>query len=271
MCLITSLLVSSLIALLYVGSLYCWPNQAHRDNPTTIKRRFLSVFVAIIISTIVLVVFNDDYRLISLATSLGLVWPQDYTIGQIIIECIFLPLLQTSVLFMGPIIISLSQTGDYCFNYRYMVSAMDLMVIRNYIIAPITEEIIFRAVLSAILVQCWPLTATLAISSLLFGFAHSHHYLFEINDIRSSQRHHPKRTLWLAIEQMTYTSLFGFYASLLYFRSQHIVTPILVHSYCNLMGFPDIQSIMSSKWSLTVTAIGFGLWLVSLVIVYIHL
>ncbi|CAG2111254.1 unnamed protein product [Medioppia subpectinata] len=266
-CLITSTILSFLVSFIYVGSLYCWPKQTHRDNPETIKRRFVSVFGAILLSIIVLIVFNGDRNVSSLAMSLGVHWPQHLSTTQLILNCILLPLMQTSVLFMGPIVINLIQAKDSHMN-RKNIYTIDLIVIRNYMIAPITEELIFRGVLSTLLDKCWSLNGTLIISSLLFGFSHSHHYLFEVNDM-TLRRRGGRRSWWPAIEQMTYTSLFAMYACLLYLRSHRfIITPILVHSFCNLMGFPDLEAIASSKPAITLTATGFVLWLLSVSYVY---
>ncbi|CAG2161031.1 unnamed protein product [Oppiella nova] len=141
------------------------------------------------------------------------------------------------------------------------------LVIRNYMIAPITEELIFRGVLSTLLVKCWSLRSTLIMSSLLFGFSHSHHYIFEINDMRRVTA----RNYGPALEQMTYTTLFGMYASVVYFKSRLIISPILVHSFCNLMGFPDLGAITSSKHTFALTLTGFLLWLLSVFYVYSNL
>ena len=209
-----------------------------------------------------MVVFNGDYDIRSVAISLGLIWSSDESWFELISNSILLPLLQTCLLFIGPVFVSLSQSIDL--NLNNLKNSMNLIVVRNYIVAPITEEFIFRAVLSAVLLDCWSIRATLLISSLEFGFAHSHHYIFETNPLR-------RVSGWAAFEQMVYTSIFGMYASLLYFRSRLIVTPILVHSFCNLMGLPDIQTINSSRFSLILTFFGLFSWILSVVYLYLNL
>ena len=58
--LIGSILLCCTFTLVYVGSLYVWKfakNDFNRDHPTTIKRRFLSVFVTSIFSFIIVSLF----------------------------------------------------------------------------------------------------------------------------------------------------------------------------------------------------------------------
>ena len=230
------------------------------DHPKTIKRRFLSVFITSLISTIILIIFIGDLSLHKLSYSLGLAREDSQSWSQLVLQAIFLPLLQTSVLFIGPIVVSLRETKDFSFSLDQL---LDLIVIRNYVIAPITEEFIFRGVLSAVLWPCCSVGTTLVTSSIVFGAAHSHHYLFEKN-LRSVNG-------WAAFEQMLYTSLFGMYASLLYFRSKLIVTPILVHSFCNWMGLPDQRTITSSTLSLVLTLFGLLSWILSLIYICLNL
>ncbi len=263
----------------------------------TIKRRFVSVLLTIIISTLLLLVINrnnshnnnnsinnnnnndinnndinnndiNNNKILIILNSLGIIWPKSYLFIQIIWDCISMPLILTSVLFMGPIGLYLTQLkGLLKFNYHYVKHSMNLIVVRNYIIAPITEEFIFRGVLSAILLNCWSLGWTITISSVMFGFAHSHHFLSQRylnSDIR-------RVNAIAALEQMTYTTLFGMYASLLYLKTRFLLTPIIVHSYCNLMGLPDFESIFSSRFAICLTLIGFILWIFGLIYVYTSL
>ena len=137
------------------------------------------------------------------------------------------------------------------------------MVVRNYVIAPITEELIFRGVLSAVLHNCWPLRATLLISSLEFGFAHSHHYIFETNP---SQR----ASGWAAFEQMVYTSLFG---NVCLFAVLQIQTNSDTNSgpfVLQFNGFTRLSTISSSRFSLILTIFGLFSWILSVSYDYIN-
>lgn len=206
-----------------------------------------------------MVIFRPEATLSALFYELGIVGLQSWSWSQLALEAIVLPLLQTAVLFAGPIYIARQEAQSIRTNVEKL---LDLIVIRNYVIAPVTEEFIFRGVLSAVLLPCWSSPVTLVISSVMFGAAHSHHYLFEKN-MRSVNG-------LAALEQMIYTSLFGAYASLLYFRSKLILTPILVHSFCNYMGLPDIQAITSSRLSLFITLCGLFSWIISLVYISLN-
>lgn len=43
--------------------------------------------------------------------------------------------------------------------------------------------------------------------------------------------------------QFVYTTIFGWYASYLFLRTGSLIPPILCHSFCNIMGFPDFSGI----------------------------
>ncbi len=211
---------------------------------------------------------SNNNKISIILNSLGLILPKSNLFIQIIWDCISKPLILTSVLFMGPIGLYLTELkGLLRFNYHYMKHSMNLIVVRNYIIAPITEEFIFRGVLSAILLNCWSIGWTITISSLMFGFAHSHHFLSQ-RYLNSDMR---RVNAIAALEQMTYTTLFGMYASLLYLKTRFLFTPIIVHSYCNLMGLPDFESIFSSRFAICLTLFGFILWIFGLIYVYTSL
>ena len=38
---------------------------------------------------------------------------------------------------------------------------------------------------------------------------------------------------------MGYTTIFGWYASLLLLRTGHLAAPVCAHAFCNFMGFPE--------------------------------
>jgi membrane protease YdiL (CAAX protease family) len=151
------------------------------------------------------------------------------------------------------------------------------MTMRNLIIAPIVEEIIFRACLLPPLlassyhpttngsVTTQRLTPTKAcwIAPLFFGVAHLHHFyekyrqqqtkrISTTNNKHEERKHDLILLRQLLIElaiQWTYTTLFGAYVSHVYIRTGSIMSVIAAHVICNYMGLPDIEFIISKKTS----------------------
>lgn len=113
---------------------------------------------------------------------------------------------------------------------------------------PITEECLFRSAgVPLLLCAGTGLTGTIFLSPLVFGLAHLHHfYEFRIT--------HPRTPLPVAIArsilQLSYTSLFGAYATFLFLRTGSLFAVILVHAFCNCMGLPRFWGQVEPFWLL---------------------
>lgn len=53
--------------------------------------------------------------------------------------------------------------------------------------------------------------------------------------------------------QFTYTTIFGWYASYLFIKTGNLWPPVLCHSFCNIMGFPDFSRITYNKQGKLIT------------------
>lgn len=219
----------------YVLSLYVWRSNLSRDHPSTIKRRFFSVSIMMLLTPLFIQFFFTQETLSKgdLFTQLGLRWSG-------IIPAIFGPLFLTAVLFMGPLTIQV-YSGVwklYAEPLYWFSSWRDLVWIRNHVMAPLSEEWVFRACMTPLLLQCLePITAVF-VGPLLFGIAHFHHMVEQIKTGVAF-----KTALLVSTFQFTYTSLFGAYSAYLYIRTGHFVAPLVVHMFCNHMGFPDFSEI----------------------------
>ena len=151
------------------------------------------------------------------------------------------------------------------------------MTIRNLIIAPIVEEIIFRACLlppllasshssssssddDAIIRRGLTPTKACWIAPLFFGVAHLHHFYEkyrqqQTTSISNNTRHEERKHDLILVRQLlielaiqwTYTTLFGAYVSHVFIRTGSIMSVIVAHVICNYMGLPDIEFIFSTK------------------------
>ncbi|KAF9962797.1 hypothetical protein BGZ65_007889 [Modicella reniformis] len=77
---------------------------------------------------------------------------------------------------------------------------------------------------------------------LVFGIAHVHHgYATYVQKGRTQQA--LIEAVIIALVQLTYTSLFGWFATFLFLRTSNLLAPCLTHSFCNMMGLPDVSNI----------------------------
>lgn len=89
---------------------------------------------------------------------------------------------------------------------------------RNYLLAPILEEIVFRG----------PQTGLIS-SSLAFSLAHCHRVFFNASE-------------WIIfVPQMIITFLFGLYSYHIYSQTKSIATCSVVHVLCNYCGCPQLE------------------------------
>ncbi|XP_073792028.1 CAAX prenyl protease 2-like isoform X12 [Danio rerio] len=116
----------------------------------------------------------------------------------------------------------------------------DLKWLRNHVVAPLTEEFVFRACIIPMLVPCTGPTSAIFISPLFFGVAHFHHIIEQLRFGQDTVFD----ILICAAFQFTYTSVFGVYTAFIFIRTGHLVGPVLCHSFCNRMGFPAIGSVL---------------------------
>jgi Type II CAAX prenyl endopeptidase Rce1-like len=139
---------------------------------------------------------------------------------------------------------------------------------RNLILAPISEEIVFRgcivSALSASASASIPSDAlpmsnagVIALAPLFFGVAHFHHALLTL---QRGQR--PVVVGLQTMFQFTYTSLFGSYATYVFLQTRSLSAVVLCHSYCNAMGLPDLSFIWreasplyTARWWITLAHI----------------
>jgi len=228
-----ALLPCFILALSYVGSLYITKSSLPRDHPVTIKNRMLRVTIVCILGPIFVYFYMDPSRRNSYSRLLG-VHSESILMGS------FLPLLLTMILFAGPITLYFVVEGfqefiDTFFTTEYLY---DLRWYRTIVFAPLSEELIFRACMLPLLVPRYGLVHSTFIAPLFFGVAHFHHI---IEEIRTGKRIF--HVILTSCFQMTYTTIFGAYSAFLFLRTGHLVGPVLCHSFCNMIGFPDFGGI----------------------------
>ncbi|KAK3698413.1 CAAX prenyl protease [Vermiconidia calcicola] len=117
---------------------------------------------------------------------------------------------------------------------------------RNLIVAPITEEVVFRALtIPLFLLAKTSPTRIVFVTPAVFGLAHLHHLVDFIRSRTPTGLRSPPSMIWLqgilrSTFQFAYTSLFGFFAAFVFLRTGNLYAAIVAHSFCNRMGLPRV-------------------------------
>ncbi|XP_013183873.2 CAAX prenyl protease 2 isoform X2 [Amyelois transitella] len=220
----------------YVASLYVWRSPKNRDHPSTIKKRFFSVFCMMLLAPFITRNFLSEE-----SSSKGTFFEHMGLRMSGLITATFAPLFLTSVLFLGPLCMQYFSglLKLYAEPMYWLHNWQDLVWIRNHIMAPLSEEWVFRACMMPLLMECLQPFMAIFTGPLLFGIAHFHHMLEQMKsgyDVRSA--------LFVSSFQFSYTSIFGAYSSYLFLRTGHFVAPLLAHIFCNHMGFPNFSGVL---------------------------
>ncbi|KAF8748873.1 hypothetical protein HU200_012800 [Digitaria exilis] len=168
------------------------------------------------------------------------------------LQAVVIPLLLTSLVYAGSFVnrlwlLASSWGGDadeeeigYAQKLVLRIQAAldDVMVWRNYVVAPFTEELVFRACMVPLLL-CggFKMSMIIFLSPVFFSLAHLNH-LFELQQ----QGCNFMRSLLIVGVQLGYTVIFGWYAAFLFIRTGNLVSPIVAHVFCNMMGLPVFSS-----------------------------
>ncbi|XP_067012806.2 CAAX prenyl protease 2 [Anabrus simplex] len=236
---LSSIAACLILSIVYVASLYVWSGPHNRDHPSTIKKRFFSVFVMMFISPLFLYYFSSE-DVLKKAT----VWELMGFRLPGLLPALVIPLLLTMILFLGPLCMKgYSGIWKLYIEPMYWVgNAKSLIWLRNHIVAPLSEEFTFRACMLPLLLQCFrPMTAVV-VCPLFFGVAHFHHMVERMRTGLDLQR-----ALMISCFQFAYTTLFGAYSAFLFAKTGHFVAPFAAHAFCNHMGFPDFSELMLYK------------------------
>jgi prenyl protein peptidase len=81
------------------------------------------------------------------------------------------------------------------------------------------------------------------LTPVIFGLAHVHHFY----EFRITYPHTPIiGTILRSLLQFAYTTLFGGYVTFLFLRTGSLLSVVLVHAFCNWMGFPRFWGRVSA-------------------------
>jgi prenyl protein peptidase len=171
---------------------------------------------------------------------------------------------------------SWKENGGGCSSFNYirsffqtipasvLTSASNVSVWRNFIVAPVTEELVFRSCMIPLLLCAgFRINTAIFLCPVLFSLAHLNHFReMYIRHNRSYLRASlivgmslPSIIIiilfvdqsWASLVrwsglQLGYTVIFGAYASFLFIRTGHLAAPLFAHIFCNYMGLPVLYA-----------------------------
>lgn len=231
----------------FVGSLYLWKlvgyPETNRDDTGTVQRRFLSALLSCVCSAALVYELSQPKRPgdvgFTLFELLGL------QLDGLVQACVH-ALGLTAVLFVGPLAQHVAAVAMGSSPFVSLPGG-PWVSMRNYVLAPFTEEFVFRACLVRLWVGAsFPQGAIIFLSPFCFAMAHAHHFVEHVRRLQN------KHTAMLTVAfQVFYTSLFGMYSNFLLLRIGSTVALILTHSFCNHQGFPDLSFITMERHPLS--------------------
>jgi prenyl protein peptidase len=161
-----------------------------------------------------------------------------------VMPSIILPTVVTSTLFLGPLYVAaLDGTLPFQRHFDLQSSVLskvnNIWGIRNFVIGPLTEEVIFRGCILALhTLAGFNKKHLVFLTPLYFGIAHLHHaYESYVKDGRTKDA--LKKSLLVSGVQFAYTCVFGWYANFLFLRTGSVLSPFVAHVFCNIMGLPN--------------------------------
>ncbi|KAI3373817.1 hypothetical protein L3Q82_022402, partial [Scortum barcoo] len=217
-----------------------------QDHPSVIKRRCASV---LLVSALSPAAVRAWIHLADVRVNVS-VWELMGVRLEGLLPAAILPLLLTMVFYLGALVHSAMDnpqgfTGELhsaldVQSWRSCVG--DAVWLRNQVVAPVTEELVFRGAMLPMLVPCTGPTAAIFTAPLFFGVAHFHHI------IEQRRLHKDSMSTILLVSaagmQFLYTTVFGAFTAFIFMRTGHVVGPVLCHSFCNSQGLPDISSAL---------------------------
>ncbi|XP_015898745.3 CAAX prenyl protease 2 [Ziziphus jujuba] len=274
-----AVVVCAAMAVFYVAILYA-PTLILRLSPPSssndfLIRRFLcavvSSVVSIIICALILPVRSSEasYLFGVYGIRADHIW-----------QAVVFPLSLTSLMYAGSLVLKslllidswsdyVNSSGGFSFGCIKTVlqsvlewglsAASNILAWRTFVVAPLTEELVFRAcMIPLLLCGGFKTTTIIFLCPIFFSLAHLNH----LAEVYSRENFNLIKAIMVIGVQLGYTVIFGSYASFLFVRTGHLLAPLVAHIFCNFMGLPVLFSSRKGIVSLAfiVGVLGF-LWL----------
>ncbi|KAJ4868508.1 CAAX prenyl protease 2 [Raphanus sativus] len=241
------------MALSYVLILYAPTVILRLPSPSSFSHFMIRRFICAAISTTASLLFTA-FILLPIKS-----WEASVILGAFGIrkdhlwQGVVYPLLLTSLIYAGSLVLNLVSLIESCKESGggfskvltfvqaipacILMCASDVSFLRNLVVAPLTEELVFRACMVPLLLCAgFRSYSAIFLCPILFSLAHLNH--FRETYIRHN-RSYIKASLIVGL-QLGYTVVFGAFASFLFIRTGHLAAPLFAHIFCNYMGLPVV-------------------------------
>eukprot|EP01083_Nonionella_stella_P315671 1140922_1 len=266
-------LLSSLLSIIFVSSLYIWAlcgyNVSNRNNSLVIKQRIISVTFVCIVCPILITFYCSLLQWDSKVVSNPIMILTSYEYWKSIgvnfdnfTISVFYTLMLMIILFIGPLI----ENPNHFNQLTTKSYSTPLLIIRGLVIGPVCEEWVYRGCLVSLLYHGkLPHWLCIMIPPVLFGLSHAHHIYYQLQH----QFHDTRSAACMRVAfQLFYTSVFGILASIIFIRTGNVFAAMLMHIWCNCMGFPPFTFITSRvrSWERIIHGIAYVFGLVTFIV-----
>lgn len=257
----SAFLVSLYVAVSYVAAIYTTSRDLEdypsgRDDPRVIRRRMKRITLVVLVNMLVvpwlISRYGDEVSFTEAVLNLGVVpgyrrnrkWD---LVGYVQEICRAISLI--ALLYVGPltdaVLYYLLVPGKHWYA-DFGEEMFNIWGFRNYVFAPITEEIVYTSMLVNIYTSTFPADSPVRLKTviwktpLFFGVAHLHHaYEMQRQGVASLATILLSSTL-----QIAYTTLFGSLTNYIFLRTGgNLWACIAVHALCNFLGFPESSKL----------------------------
>ncbi|KAI0090114.1 hypothetical protein BDY19DRAFT_888247 [Irpex rosettiformis] len=216
-----------------------------RDDSDVIRARLIAVSISTIVSCSVVVGtiwHTSGNEPLSSAASFAATLLGFTTHWHIFLSCLIAPVLYAGPLYTSFLSSSLPFQQFWSFESNVKPIFSTWVGWRNCIVAPLTEEVVFRACVLAIYHLAGVSSKKLIfLSPLWFGLAHVHHG-WEVYHRLGRTAQAVQTAVVSVVFQLAYTTLFGFHCAYLFLKTGSLVPALVSHIFCNIMGLPGFGS-----------------------------
>lgn len=215
-----------------------------RDDNSVIKARLyavsLSTICSLLIVAIVIINVDTSSSWITIRNHLGFTLPSSTLLAYGLVPLLYIGALLSRYLAGG-----LPFQRNWSLHHNLLPIFQTTIGLRNFVVAPLTEELVFRSCVLAIMrLSEQPKNKMIFLSPLWFGCAHLHR-AFEMYDQNGRTSKAAKLALLTSSVQFLYTTFFGWLTAFLFLSTGSVLPCITSHIFCNIMGLP-IDSMRKS-------------------------
>lgn len=253
--------ISLIISINYVLSVYINSKGADRNDPIVIKQRLWNVGLISVVNCVIVVVYLRyvfQFSVFESLVKIGFI-PSFTNINQFFVyvyEIIKIFIL-LNILYVGPLFDEFLISGNLDAICDLKHQLKDIYSIRDHLVGPLTEEITYTSLLLNIssppvddhnILYCF-------YKSLYFGIAHIHHAYYLLKQEQYQGQYGTVFTSCFI--QLLYTTIFGTYTNLQFIRSgNNLASCILAHIICNIYGLPQAPRALSSGKYVALLVVG---------------